>query len=102
MVSHLARLQGACILTGIGFNGYTTDAAGKPALELWDRVQNIDIWNIETAQSFKVLFDAWNCRANVSRSWNTPSGSSRHVIPNSTFAIGLVTGYRVQTSDATW
>jgi len=29
-------------------------------------VQNIDIWNIETAQSFKVLFDSWNCRANVS------------------------------------
>ncbi|WVF71254.1 hypothetical protein IAT40_006056 [Kwoniella sp. CBS 6097] len=53
--------EGACILTGIGFNGY--DA--KTGRTLWNRVRNIDIISIETAPSFKVLFDSWNCRTNV-------------------------------------
>ncbi|KAH8088169.1 MBOAT, membrane-bound O-acyltransferase family-domain-containing protein, partial [Filobasidium floriforme] len=58
--------EGACILTGIGFNGYSTGSPVSDAPKaLWDRVENIDIWKIETAQSFKVLFDSWNCRANV-------------------------------------
>lgn len=49
-------------MTGLGFNGYDP----KTGKTLWDRVTNIVIWDIETAQSFKVLFDSWNCRANVS------------------------------------
>lgn len=54
--------QGACILTGIGFNGYDVETK-KP---LWDRVVNVNVWGIETSQSYKVLFDSWNTRANVS------------------------------------
>ncbi|WVQ99616.1 hypothetical protein IAU59_006753 [Kwoniella sp. CBS 9459] len=53
--------EGACILTGIGFNGYDP----KTGRTLWNRVRNIDIISIETAPSFKVLFDSWNCRTNV-------------------------------------
>jgi hypothetical protein len=30
-------------------------------------VRNINVLSIETAESFKVLFDSWNCRTNVSR-----------------------------------
>lgn len=73
---HLAVGQGACILTGIGFNGYSTASPVSDAPKaLWDRVENIDIWKIETAQSFKVLFDSWNCRANVSGNWVDPEAS---------------------------
>ncbi|WVQ79951.1 hypothetical protein IAT38_002052 [Cryptococcus sp. DSM 104549] len=53
--------EGACILTGIGFNGYDP----KTGRTLWNRVRNINIVGIETAESFKVLFDSWNCRTNV-------------------------------------
>ncbi|WVW84013.1 hypothetical protein I302_106040 [Kwoniella bestiolae CBS 10118] len=53
--------EGACILTGIGFNGYDP----KTGRTLWNRVRNINIISIETAPSFKVLFDSWNCRTNV-------------------------------------
>lgn len=28
-------------------------------------MRNINIIDIETAESFKVLFDSWNCRTNV-------------------------------------
>jgi len=28
-------------------------------------VRNVNIINIETAESFKVVFDSWNCRTNV-------------------------------------
>ncbi len=54
--------QGACILTGLGFNGYDP-ATGRT---MWDRVKNVDIIAIETSSSFKILFDSWNCRTNVS------------------------------------
>ncbi|XAO23955.1 hypothetical protein I312_102744 [Cryptococcus bacillisporus CA1280] len=53
--------EGACILTGIGFNGYDH----KTGRTLWNRVRNINIKGIETAESFKILFDSWNCRTNV-------------------------------------
>jgi lysophospholipid acyltransferase len=49
-------------MTGLGFNGYDPQTGRT----LWDRVKNIDIWAIETSQSFKILFDSWNCRTNVS------------------------------------
>jgi lysophospholipid acyltransferase len=55
-------IQGACILTGIGFNGYDP----KTGRTLWNRARNVNIVAIETAESFKVLFDSWNCRTNVS------------------------------------
>lgn len=53
--------EGACILAGLGFNGYDPETR----LSRWDRVTNVDIFGIEGAQSFKVLFDSWNCGANV-------------------------------------
>lgn len=53
--------EGACILTGLGFNGYDP----KTGRTLWNRVRNINILAIESAESFKVLFDSWNCRTNV-------------------------------------
>ncbi|GMK57896.1 hypothetical protein CspeluHIS016_0407300 [Cutaneotrichosporon spelunceum] len=53
--------EGACILTGIGFNGYGPHT-GRTR---WNRVRNIDIAGIEGAESFKQLFDSWNCRTNV-------------------------------------
>lgn len=55
--------EGACILTGIGFNGYDP----KTGKTMWNRVKMIDIGAIETAESFKVLFDSWNCQTNVRR-----------------------------------
>ncbi|WWD17220.1 hypothetical protein CI109_101658 [Kwoniella shandongensis] len=53
--------EGACILTGLGFNGYDQ----KTGRTLWNRVRNVNIVGIETAESYKVLFDSWNCRTNV-------------------------------------
>lgn len=53
--------EGACVLTGVGFNGYDP----KTGRTLWNRVRNINILDIEMAESFKVLFDSWNCRTNV-------------------------------------
>ncbi|ODO09822.1 hypothetical protein I350_02040 [Cryptococcus amylolentus CBS 6273] len=53
--------EGACVLTGLGFNGYDP----KTGRTLWNRVRNINIKGIETAESWKVLFDSWNCRTNV-------------------------------------
>ncbi|BEI86596.1 hypothetical protein CcaverHIS002_0608830 [Cutaneotrichosporon cavernicola] len=53
--------EGACILTGIGFNGY----GPRTGRTRWNRVRNIDIAGIEGAESFKQLFDSWNCRTNV-------------------------------------
>jgi lysophospholipid acyltransferase len=33
---------------------------------MWNRVRNVNIISLETAESFKVVFDNWNCRTNVS------------------------------------
>lgn len=53
-------MQGACILTGLGFNGFNT--AGKTR---WDRMANVDVFNIEFAENVKVLLDSWNMNTNV-------------------------------------
>jgi lysophospholipid acyltransferase len=53
--------EGACILTGVGFNGYDP----KTGRTMWNRVRNVNIITLETAESFKVVFDNWNCRTNV-------------------------------------
>ena len=52
--------EGACVLCGLGFNGYDKD--GKPK---WNRVSNIRPVTYETAESIKVLLEAWNMRTNV-------------------------------------
>ncbi|KAG0191069.1 lysophospholipid acyltransferase [Apophysomyces sp. BC1034] len=52
--------EGACILSGFGFNGY--DQQGCPR---WDRLVNVRIVDVETAQSYKLLGEAWNIGANI-------------------------------------
>lgn len=52
--------EGASILTGLGFNGYS-----KTGATLWNRTANVDIMNIEFAPNFKVLLDSWNINTNV-------------------------------------
>jgi len=46
----------SCILAGIGFNGYEKSVAK------WDRATNCQILDLEFAQNFKEITDAWNIR----------------------------------------
>lgn len=52
--------EGACILCGIGYNGYN-ETTNK---FMWDRVQNIDPWVFETGQNVHVCLEAWNMNTN--------------------------------------
>ncbi|KAM3588536.1 Lysophospholipid acyltransferase [Umbelopsis sp. WA50703] len=52
--------EGACVLCGLGFNGYDQNGRAK-----WNRVSNIRPWTYETAESVKVLLENWNMRTNV-------------------------------------
>lgn len=52
--------EGACILCGIGYNGY--DAATDTFK--WDRVENIAPWDFETSQNVFTSLDAWNKNTN--------------------------------------
>ncbi|KAJ3171322.1 lysophospholipid acyltransferase, partial [Irineochytrium annulatum] len=51
--------EGACIIAGIGFNGY--DEKGKPR---WDRAENVDIFNLEFASNPQTMMGGWNKRTN--------------------------------------
>jgi lysophospholipid acyltransferase len=51
--------EGACILCGIGFNGYNTDGTLR-----WDRVINVSPLALETAQNNKEYLEAWNQNTN--------------------------------------
>lgn len=51
--------EGACILSGLGFNGKTKDGRYK-----WNRVQNVDPYTFETGQNTHVLLEAWNMNTN--------------------------------------
>ncbi|CED83777.1 Predicted membrane protein [Phaffia rhodozyma] len=53
--------DGAMILCGFGFNGYDP----KTGRTKWNKVRNIDIIRIETAENYKVLFDSWNMRTSI-------------------------------------
>ena len=53
-------LQGASILTGLGFTGL--NAKGEPQ---WDGAANVKVMQIEFAPNFKLLLDAWNVKTNV-------------------------------------
>jgi lysophospholipid acyltransferase len=52
--------EGACILSGIGYNGIdpTTNRAK------WDRLTNIKPWEIETAQNARAYLGFWNINTN--------------------------------------
>ena len=52
--------EGSCIISGLGFNGYTSQGRTR-----WDRVRNIDVLSVELAQNVKELLDAWNMNTNV-------------------------------------
>ncbi|RIA85160.1 MBOAT, membrane-bound O-acyltransferase family-domain-containing protein [Glomus cerebriforme] len=51
--------EGACILSGLGFNGYDEHGNAK-----WNRVTNVDIVAYETADNIKTLLDSWNMNTN--------------------------------------
>ncbi|CAG8478236.1 12032_t:CDS:2 [Acaulospora morrowiae] len=51
--------EGACILSGLGFNGYDERGRAK-----WDRVSNIDVVAYEKADNIKSLLEAWNKNTN--------------------------------------
>lgn len=52
--------EGAAILTGFGFTGYTP--TGKST---WRGAANLDVLNVEFAPNFKVLLDSWNMKTNT-------------------------------------
>ncbi|KAI9147914.1 Lysophospholipid acyltransferase [Paramyrothecium foliicola] len=69
MVSFVARFkyygvwsltEGACILTGLGYNG-VDPVTGKAS---WNRLQNIDPWMVETAQNPRGFLAGWNMNTN--------------------------------------
>lgn len=52
--------EGACILSGIGYNGYDQ----KTGKFKWNRVQNIDAVAFETGQNVHACLEAWNMNTN--------------------------------------
>ncbi|KAJ6627426.1 endoplasmic reticulum protein [Mycena sp. CBHHK59/15] len=91
--------EGASILTGLGFTGFTPTGE-----TLWNGAANVDVLAIELPSNFKVLLDAWNMKTNV---WLrecvykrvTPKGkkpgfrSSMITFATSAFWHGIATGY---------
>ncbi|VDC04071.1 unnamed protein product [Peniophora sp. CBMAI 1063] len=91
--------EGAAILTGFGFTGYTP--SGKST---WHGAANLDVLNVEFAPNFKVLLDSWNMKTNT---WLreciykrvTPKGkkpgfkSSMLTFGTSAFWHGIAPGY---------
>lgn len=54
------KLQGAAIITGLGFTGIGPNGETK-----WDGASNVVIFPIEFPSNLKVLLDSWNMRTNV-------------------------------------
>lgn len=52
--------EASCISCGLGYNGYDT----KTQKIKWNRVQNIDIWNVEMAQNTRQCLEGWNMNTN--------------------------------------
>ncbi|KAL6231735.1 hypothetical protein BDW75DRAFT_219366 [Aspergillus navahoensis] len=52
--------EGACILSGMGYNGFDP----KTGKVFWNRLQNIDPWKIETAQNSHAYLGNWNKNTN--------------------------------------
>lgn len=52
--------EASCIVCGLGYNGYDP----KTKKIKWDRVRNIDIYNVEMAQSTRDCLEAWNMNTN--------------------------------------
>jgi lysophospholipid acyltransferase len=52
--------EGATILTGLGFTGYSP--SGTP---MWNGAANVEVLKFEIPENFKMLIDAWNMKTNV-------------------------------------
>lgn len=52
--------EGACILTGLGYNGVDVNT-GRVS---WNRLQNIDPWGVELAQNPRGYLACWNMNTN--------------------------------------
>ncbi|KAG0662638.1 lysophospholipid acyltransferase [Monosporozyma unispora] len=52
--------EGSCILCGLGYNGYDP----KTKKIKWNRVQNINIWDVEMAESTRQCLEGWNMNTN--------------------------------------
>ncbi|KAJ0414535.1 MBOAT, membrane-bound O-acyltransferase family-domain-containing protein [Aspergillus carlsbadensis] len=52
--------EGACILSGIGYNGFDP----KTGKVFWNRLENIDPWKLETAQNSHAYLGNWNKNTN--------------------------------------
>jgi MBOAT, membrane-bound O-acyltransferase family len=52
--------QGASILTGLGFTGFSPSGDS-----LWDGAANVKVLSIELPSNFKILLDSWNMKTNV-------------------------------------
>jgi lysophospholipid acyltransferase len=52
--------EGACILSGLGYNGVDV----KSGKVLWDRLQNVSPVGLETAQNSRAYLGSWNMNTN--------------------------------------
>lgn len=52
--------EGACILSGLGYNGFDP----KTGKVRWDRLENIYPWGIESAQNSRAYLENWNKNTN--------------------------------------
>lgn len=52
--------EGACILSGLGYNGFDP----KSGKVFWNRLENIDPWSLETAQNSYGYLGSWNKNTN--------------------------------------
>jgi lysophospholipid acyltransferase len=52
--------EGACILSGLGYNGFDP----KTGKVFWDRLENVNPWSLETAQNTRGYIDSWNKNTN--------------------------------------
>ena len=55
-----ALSEGACILSGIGYNGINP----KTGRVDWDRLQNVSPWGVEFAQNSRAYLGYWNINTN--------------------------------------
>ncbi|KAJ5658015.1 uncharacterized protein N7484_001664 [Penicillium longicatenatum] len=52
--------EGACILSGLGYNGFDP----KSGKVFWNRLENVDPWGLETAQNSYTYLGSWNKNTN--------------------------------------
>lgn len=52
--------EGSCILSGLGYNGFDP----KTGRVSWNKLENINAWNVETAQNSHAYLGNWNKNTN--------------------------------------